>query len=89
MFLITKDPSSGSLVQCLDKITRTLLSCPLTWTWSVLWQHVPSYTVNYTHAQRVRLCCHNTDHIHVNGHDRTITVILARYWVKSLMMDRL
>ena len=63
MFLITRDPSSGSLVQCLAKITRMVLSCPLTWTRSVLWQHiltrcacvyftVPSYTVNYTHAQR-------------------------------------
>ena len=26
-----------------------------------------------------RICCHNTDHVHVNGHDRTITVILAKY----------
>ena len=33
---------------------------------------VPSYTVNYTHAQRVRICCHNTELVHVNGHDRTI-----------------
>ena len=26
---------------------------------------VPSYTVNYTHAQRVRICYHNTDLVHV------------------------
>jgi len=38
-----------------------------------------AYTVNYTQAQRVRICCHNTDHVHVNGHDRTIFVILAKY----------
>ena len=33
MFRITVDPSSGSLVQCLAKITRMVLSCPLTWTY--------------------------------------------------------
>jgi len=21
-----------------------------------------------------RICCHNTDYVHINGHDRTITV---------------
>jgi len=25
------------------------------------------------------LICHNTDYIHINGHDRTITVILAKH----------
>ena len=40
MFLITEDPPSGSLVQCLAKITRMILLCLLTWTGSVLWQHV-------------------------------------------------
>jgi len=107
MFRITEDPSSGSLVQYLAKITRLALSCPLTWTWSVLWhllitrcvcsslsreaqiikylkvlQHV-SYTVNYTHAQRVTICCHNTDYVHVNGHDRTITVIFSQALYKA------
>ena len=46
MFRITKDLSSGSLIQYL------------------LWQHI---------------CCHNTDYVHVNGHVRTIIVILAKY----------
>ena len=40
MFRITEDPSSGNLVQYLAKITRMVLSCPVTWTWSVLWQHI-------------------------------------------------
>ena len=39
MFRITEDPSSGSLVHCLAKITKMVLLCLLTWTWSVLWQH--------------------------------------------------
>jgi len=39
---------------------------------------LPSYTVNYTHAQRVTICCHNTDLVHANGHDRTILVIFSQ-----------
>jgi len=48
-------------------------------------------TVQYTHAHS-RLCsththhgqiyCHNSDYVHINGHDRTITVILAKHSVK-------
>jgi len=40
---------------------------------------VPSYTLKYTHTQRVRICCHNTDLVHVNGHDRIILVILSKH----------
>ena len=75
MFCITEDPSSGSLIKCLAKITRMVLSCPLTWTWSVLWQHIVTRCAP-------TLCCHNTDHIHVNGHDRTILVILAKHFIR-------
>jgi len=32
MFRITENPSSGSLVQYLAKITVMVISCPLTWT---------------------------------------------------------
>jgi len=28
------------------------------------------------HGQK---CCHNTDYVHINGHDRAITVILAKH----------
>jgi len=31
MFRITEDPSSVSFVHCLAKITKIVLSCPLTW----------------------------------------------------------
>jgi len=54
MFTITRDPSSGSFIQCLAKITIMVLLCPLIW----------------------------TDYVHVNGHDRTITVILAKHSIK-------
>ena len=53
MLRITEDPSSGSLVQYLAKITKMVLL--------------------------LLLCCHNTDLVHVNGHDRTIFVILAKH----------
>jgi len=28
------------------------------------------------------ICCHNTDYVHVNGHGRTIIVILAKYCIR-------
>ena len=40
---------------------------------------VPLYTVQYTHTHRGQICCHNTDYVHINGHDRTITVISAKH----------
>ena len=88
MFRITEDPSSGSL-----KITRMILSCPLTWTTSVLWQHILTrcacvwFTVqegtNYTHAQRVTICCHNTDLVHIKRHDRISLVIFIQARLKA------
>ena len=48
MFRITKDPSSGRLIQYLAKITRMVLSCPLTWTC------VCVCVVNCTHAPRCK-----------------------------------
>ena len=141
MFRITRDPSSGSFIQCLAKIRIIVLLCPLTWTWSVLWRNICPWCVcvphcldrhsrvviyhhiiclltpwcrvlleklagfqlvkkfpafygtrrfitAFTSARHLSLswassiqsiCCHNTDHVHVNGHDRTILVILAKY----------
>ena len=35
-----------------------------------------------THTHHGQICCHNTDYVHVNGHDRTITVILAKDCIK-------
>jgi len=32
MFRITRDPSAGSFIQCLAKITVMVLSSPLIWT---------------------------------------------------------
>jgi len=59
MFWTTRDPSSGSFIQCLAKIKEMVLSRPLIWT-----------------------CCHNTDYVHINGRDRIISVILAKYCIE-------
>jgi hypothetical protein len=45
---------------------------------------VPPHTVNYTHAKQVRICCHNTDLVHVNRHDKIILVIFSQALHKSL-----
>ena len=33
------------------------------------------------HTHHGQICCHNTDYVHINGHDRAITVILAKHCV--------
>ena len=76
MFRITEDPSSGNLVQCLAKNYKNGSIV------SVGTVILSRCACVYTHAQGVRICCHNTDHVHVNGHGRTITVILAKHSVK-------
>ena len=88
MFRITENPSSGSLVQCLAKNYKndSIVSVDMDKV-GVMAAHsdplcvcvrVPSYAVHYTHAQQVTICCHNTDLVHVNGHDRIILVIFSQ-----------
>ena len=99
MFPITEDPSSGSLVQWLaknykndsivsvdmDKVGVMAAYCDrlcVCVQFSV-YEVTPSYTVNCTHAQRVTICCHNTDLVHINGHDRIILVIFSQALYKA------
>ena len=35
-----------------------------------------------THTHHGQIRCHNTDYVHINGHDRTITVILAKHSIE-------
>jgi len=97
MFPITEDPSSGILVQCLaknykndsimsvdmDKVGVMTSYCDsvCSWLYMKIAPSLPSYTVNYTHT--VRICCHNTDLVHVNGHDRIILVIFSQALYKA------
>jgi len=94
MFRITRDQSSGNSIQCMVRFTVMVLSCPLIWTQSVLWQHICPccafvlHSVERlsrlysTHKHHGQICCHNTDYLHINGHDRTITVILTMHCIK-------
>ena len=40
---------------------------------------VVHYLERHTQTHRVTICCHKTDYVHVNGQDRTITLILAKH----------
>jgi len=35
-----------------------------------------------THTHQGQIRCHNTDYVHINGRDRTITVILAKHCIE-------
>jgi hypothetical protein len=63
MFRITEDPPSRSLVQCLAKNDKN---------YSMV--SIDMDKVGVMAEQRVRTCCHNTDLVHVDGHDRIILV---------------
>ena len=90
MFRITEDPSSGSLVQCLAKnykndsivsVDMDVVGVMAAYCDRCACVQFTVYegTVNCTHTHKtVTICCHNTDLVHVNGHDRTILVIFSQ-----------
>ena len=99
MFRITDDPSSGSLVQCLDKnyksdsivsvvmdrvgvmaayCDRSVCVCVC----SSLYMSASIYSELHTN-RTVTICCHNTDPVHDNGHDRITLVILIQALYKA------
>ena len=98
MFRITQDPSSGSLIQCLatnckndsivsfdmDKVGVMAVCVCVCSSLYMKAQSVFIYSELHTHTQRVRIiCCHNTDLVHVNGHDRIILVIFSQALYKA------
>jgi len=54
------------MCHCLERHLSALLDSEL-------------HTHTHAHTHPVTICCRNTDHVHVNGHERTILVILAKY----------
>jgi len=90
MFRIKEDPSSGSLVQCLVKnykndsiVSVNMDKVGVMATYSDPLCVCVVHCVNYTHAQQVTICCHNTDLVHINGHDRIILVIFSQALYKA------
>ena len=107
MFRITEDPSSGSLVECLDKNYKNdsivsvdmdkvrvmaaccdpMCVCVCVCVWCVcvvhcICRHSFIYSELYTRTT-VTICCHNTDLVNVNGHDRIILVIFSQALYKA------
>jgi len=87
MFRNTEDPSSGSLVQCWAKnyMNGSIVSVDMDKVGVMAAYSDPSnsYTLKYTHAQQVTICCHNTDLVHPNGHNRTSLVIFSQTLYKA------
>ena len=82
MFRITEDPSSGSLVQCLAKNYKndSIVSVDMDMV-GVMAAHCDPLCVCLVHCTGI--CCHNTDLVHVNGHDRIILVIFSQTLYKA------
>jgi len=40
------------------------------------------------HSLERQICCHNTVYAHVNGHDKTITVILAKHCIGQIHLKQ-
>jgi len=74
MFRITEDPSSGSLVQCLAKNYKndSIVSVDMDKVGVMAAYSDLFYLIT------VRICCHYTNLVHVNGHDRVILVIFSQ-----------
>ena len=89
MFRFTQEPSSGSQIQCLPKITRMVPLCLSIRALPVLWQRprrVGRYCDStflhgelHKHTQQIGICHHNTDNAHIDKRSGTIPVILARH----------
>ena len=90
MVRITEDPSSGSLVQCLAKnykngsivsvdMVKTGVKAAYSDLLCVCVVHcIARHYSALLYSERVRICCHNTDLVHVIGHDRIIVVIFSQ-----------
>jgi len=82
MFRITRDPSSGSFIQRLAKITVMVLRSPLTWTWSVLWQHICPWCVFVLHSlERHCVCTAQSREALKKRLDNTIEDVISAYTV--------
>jgi len=73
MFRATMYPSSGAD----DCVVLSHCVC------SSLYMKAFIYSELHKQTQRVTICCHNTDLVHVNGHDRIILVICSQALYKA------
>jgi len=82
MFRITEDPSSGNFIQCLAKNYKndSIVSVDMDMV-GVMAAYSDPLCVFVVHC--IGICCHNTDHVHVNGHDRIILAIFSQALYKA------
>jgi hypothetical protein len=90
MLRITENPSSGRLVQCLIKNYKNdyIVSVDMHQLGVMAAYSDPlcvrvQFTVYEGTDLRVRICCHNTDLVHLNGHDTIIIVIFSQTLYKA------
>ena len=85
MFRITEDPSSGSLVQCLVKNYKSdyIVSDDMDKVGVMTAYCDPLCCVCSSLYMKAHIFCHNTDHVHVNGHDRITLVIFSQALYKA------
>ena len=75
MFRFTENSSSRSLVQCLTKKYKND---------SIVSVDMDKVGVMAAYSDPLcRVCCHNTDLVHVNGHDRIILVFFSQALYKA------
>jgi len=85
MFRITEDPSSGSLVQCLAKSYKidSIVSVDMDKVGVMAAYSEYSEYIQNIFQNIFIICYHNTDLVHVNGHDRIIPVIFSQALCKA------
>ena len=89
MFRTTDNPSSGSFVQCLAKNYKngSIVSVDLDKVGVMAAYSDPLclcvvHCIGRDSCLPIQ-CCHNTDLVHVNGHDRRILVIFSQALYKT------
>jgi len=94
MFRITRGPSSGSSTHSLAKITVMVFFMSVDMdVVGVMAAYLPVVRVCTAQSREAlsrlcsaqQICYHNTDYVHINGQDRTITVILAKHCIEHVL----
>jgi len=74
----------GVMAAYSDPLCVCVCVCSLLYMKACIWSaFIYSELHTRTHAQQVRICCHNTDLVHVNRHDRIILVIFSQALYKA------
>jgi len=70
----------GVMTAYCDRLCVSIECLHIQWTTHT---HTDTHTHTHKHAQPVTICCHNTELVRVNRHDRTILVIFSQALYKA------